>query len=110
MVFAPFVTAVERLNHRLKQKDLLPVEYSVFVNIGWVPLENKKDVELGGEVSPALDAPEDPTLLVNDEFTGFNPDAANPDESEQLTLTEITGIVRRGESENLLARRRNWNN
>jgi len=25
-----------------------------------------------------------------------------------LTLTEITGIVRRGESQNLLARRRNW--
>ena len=54
LVFAPFVTAIERVNHRLKQKDLLPVEYSVFVNIGWVPLENKKDVELGGEVSPPL--------------------------------------------------------
>lgn len=109
LVFAPFVTALERVNHRLKQKDLLPVEYSVFVNLGWVPLENKKDVELGGEVCPPMDAPEDTTLFVNDTFTGFNPDPANPEESEQVTLTEITGIVRRGESENWLARRRNWN-
>ncbi|EAR97347.2 SURF1 family protein (macronuclear) [Tetrahymena thermophila SB210] len=109
LVFAPFVTAVERVNHRLKQKDLLPVEYSVFVNLGWVPVENKKDVELGGEVCPPMDAPTDSTLFVNDTFTGFNPDPANPEDTEQVTLTEITGIVRRGEQQDILARRRNWN-
>lgn len=54
LVFAPFVTAVENVNHRIKQKSLLPIEYSIFVNLGWVPQENKKDVELGGEVCPPI--------------------------------------------------------
>lgn len=54
LVFAAFVTAVERVNHRLKQKELLPIEHSVFVNLGWVPFDKKADVELGGEVAPAI--------------------------------------------------------
>lgn len=40
---------------------------------------------------------------------GLNPNPENPEESEQLSLTEITGIVRRGETSNVLAGRRNWN-
>lgn len=40
---------------------------------------------------------------------GLNPNPENPEESEQLSLTEITGIVRRGETSNILAGRRNWN-
>lgn len=54
LVFAAFVTAVDRVNHRLKQKDLLPIEHSVFVNLGWVPFDRKGDVELGGEVVAPL--------------------------------------------------------
>lgn len=33
---------------------MLPVEHTIFVNIGWVALENKKDIELGGEVCPPM--------------------------------------------------------
>ncbi len=43
-------------------------------------------------------------------FKGFNPDPSNLIEEDVHPLTEITGIVRRGESCDVLRGRRNWKN
>ncbi|EGR27408.1 hypothetical protein IMG5_195900 [Ichthyophthirius multifiliis] len=106
LVFAPFVTAVKRLNHRPQIKEVLPVEHVIFVNIGWVALEHQKSVELGSEIAPQLDL--DESQFYTDFYTQLNPNPENPNEKEQITMTEIQGIVRKGETENWLTGRRNW--
>lgn len=48
-VFAPFVTAMEDFDLR-KDTNANPMqEYGIMVNLGWVPIENKGDIEMGGE-------------------------------------------------------------
>ncbi len=55
LVFAPFVTAVEQTDF-VKRENIInpPVEITVLVDLGWVPLENKKDIEMGNEPIPPL--------------------------------------------------------
>jgi surfeit locus 1 family protein len=55
LVFAPFVTAKQTLE-RVKRENVVngEVEFSLFVNLGWVPLEHKKDIEMGNEPIPML--------------------------------------------------------
>lgn len=108
MVFAPFVTAMED-NDPYKDTGANPMaEYGLMVNIGWVPQENKDDIEMGGEVVPALEPVEGADVIEEDYHTLF---ANNPDnliEEHVVSLTEITGIVRRGESKNILEGRVNF--
>lgn len=55
LVFAPFVTAVEDLDYVKREANQNPpVEVTILVDMGWVPLENKKDIELGNEPIPPL--------------------------------------------------------
>lgn len=104
LVFAPFVTALQSTD--IPEAAHNPnLEYSVFVNLGWVPLENKGDVQMLPDPVPAIDAPTNPYLIGKNLHTNLINDAN--DENYQ-PLTEITGLVRRGETSNILARRRNW--
>ena len=55
LVFAPFVTAVEETDTVKREGNPNPaVEVTVMVDLGWVPLENKKDIEMGNEPIPPL--------------------------------------------------------
>lgn len=55
LVFAPFVTAKKTLE-AVKRENVVngQVEHTIFVNLGWVPLEHKKDIEMGNEPIPML--------------------------------------------------------
>lgn len=61
LVFAPFVTSTKKNETDANSFSNTPSDNTVFVNLGWVPLENKDDIEMSGEVTPALEAPEDET-------------------------------------------------
>jgi len=53
-VFAPFITAIED-NDVKRETDANPIlEYGLMVNLGWVPIENKNDIEMGSEPIPPL--------------------------------------------------------
>ena len=53
-VFAPFVTAMDDYD-LLKDTNANPMlEYGIMVNLGWVPAENKNDIEMGSEPIPLL--------------------------------------------------------
>lgn len=55
MVFAPFVTAVQKTDFVARETVVnTPVEITILVNLGWVPVENKKDIELGNQPIPPL--------------------------------------------------------
>ena len=55
LVFAPFVTAVENQDFAKREININPnVEITILVDLGWVPLENKKDIEMGNEPIPPL--------------------------------------------------------
>lgn len=43
-----------------------------------------------------------------DKYSGFNEGVENPIEEEHLPITEVVGIVRRGEESDFLHGRRNW--
>lgn len=86
------------------------VEFGLFVNLGWVPLDNKDDITMGNDPVPLAEPCADPDKFFYDKDTGFNPNPENPDENAILPLTEITGIVRRGESSSFIHGRRNWKN
>jgi len=107
-VFAPFVTAMEDNDLRKDNNANPMLEYGIMVNLGWVPKENKNDIEMGGEVSPPLDPPENPDVIEEDPETLF---ANNPDniiEEHVVALTEIVGIVRRGECQDITKGRVNF--
>ena len=55
LVFAPFVTAVEETDFIKREGNPIPnLEITILVDLGWVPLENKKDIEIGNEPIPPL--------------------------------------------------------
>jgi len=100
-VFAPFITAMDDYD-LYKDNNANPMlESGIMVNLGWVPIENKGDVEMGTEPIPALEAPENKDLLVEDRYTLFMNDPENPIEEHVVSLTELTGIVRRGETQDM---------
>jgi len=79
------------------------------VNLGWVPLEERKSIARGNtEPLPALtwENEENSKEFFRDHYTNFVHKPDDPDNSN--TLTEVTGIVRKGETENWLLGRRNW--
>lgn len=55
LVFAPFVTAVQETDFVKREGNPNPkIEFSILVNLGWVPVENKKDIELGNQPLPPI--------------------------------------------------------
>jgi len=70
------------------------------VNIGWVPEQNLSDIELGAEIIPPLEInSEGDTLEAPDIFSGMQKynEEGNPVEEELYNVTEIVGMVRKGE-------------
>lgn len=104
LVFAPFITAREQVSHRVTSANP-PVDFGVMVCIGWVPKDKKDQVTLGGEVSPLLTYESDKS---EDPFYDFATDLVVDPEHLQdaVPLTELTGVVQRGERETLF--RKNW--
>lgn len=111
MIFAPFVTAIRRV-----KKGGKPAETSCMVMIGWVPEENIGDIELTMEPVEPLpfqsNPDEDDFNLEDDLFevsstTGLmKMTDLNPNEDDaSLPLTEIEGIVRKGEKASLLGKK-----
>jgi len=101
-VFAPFITAMDDYDLKKDNNANPMLEHGLMVNLGWVPIENKGDIEMGSEPIPALDALENTDLISEDRHTLF---ANNPDnviEEHVVSLTEVVGIVRKGENKDLL--------
>jgi len=83
----------------IRQHDAnLPVEFAVFVNLGWVPTENKDDIEMSSEPVPLLE-PDTKELSQEGTWTGFTSNPEHKVERNIVSLTEITGLVRLGETE-----------
>jgi len=57
LVFAPFITSIKSTDHTGDNPANPNVETGIFVNLGWVPLENRSDIELSNEPIPALEPP-----------------------------------------------------
>jgi len=53
-VFAPFITAMADYDLRKDTNANPMLEYGIMVNLGWVPIENKGDIEMGSEPIPAM--------------------------------------------------------
>lgn len=70
-MFAPFVTSSRKVESDHNSTINTPNDSVVFVNLGWVPSENKDDIEMSGEPVPLLEANEDETLRDYDPNTGF---------------------------------------
>jgi len=100
-VFAPFVTAMEDADLRKENNANTMQEFGCMVNLGWVPKENKDDIEMGGEPTPVIEPVEGADLLTEDPETLFvnNPD--NLVEEHVVSLTEVVGIVKRGEKQDV---------
>jgi len=103
-VFAPFVTAMDDYDLKKDTNANPMLEYAVMVNLGWVPIENKDDIEMGSEPIPPIDAlePEDTDLLAEDRITLLANHPDNFIEEHVVGLTELVGIVKRGENKDLL--------
>lgn len=54
LVFAPFITATEGLEMDDRSTINPNAEFGLFVNLGWVPLENKNDITMGNDPVPLL--------------------------------------------------------
>jgi len=65
---------------------------------------------MGSEPIPLLELSDDKNINFKDPYTRFNYCSENPNEEEYFSFTEITGIVRKGEKQDILHRRRNWKN
>jgi len=63
---------------------------------------------MGQEPIPLLEPAETDIEKMYNPFTGFTRDPEPENEDDALPLTEITGIVRKGEEEDILNGRRNW--
>jgi len=107
-VFAPFITAYLDYNPTKTTTVNYPVEKGIWVNLGWVPLENINDIERSTEPLPLMDPPGEEDSPFEDIFTGIVNFPENPLEEEVLQITEVTGIVRKGEKANWLIGNRNW--
>jgi len=108
MVLAPFITAIEDYEPLRTTAANQQCEYGLMVNLGWVPIENKGDITRAADPLPLLDPPAESEIPQPDRYTGLMNFPENPIEEDVLQLTEVTGIIRRGECANALARRRNW--
>jgi len=71
LVFAPFVTARTKLESDPNSTANPPLETSIFVNLGWVPLENKGDIEMSSEPVPVLEQDENPAKRFANFYTGL---------------------------------------
>jgi len=78
------------------------------VELGWVALANKRDITRGSEPLPLLTPPEEGHHPEKDLYTGFVNDPAPANENDVRPLTEVIGIVRKGEKENILIGHKNW--
>lgn len=103
LVLAPFVTALNDVDYR-RGGNNPPVEHSVIVNLGWVPAEHLDDITMTSEPIPLLEQGQVKKEI--DRYTGFRFNRRNPE--DVYPLTDVVGIVRRGEQESILNRRRNW--
>jgi surfeit locus 1 family protein len=104
-VFAPFVTAMDDYDLKKDTNANPMLEYGLMVNLGWVPIENKDDIEMGTEPIPPLDATEeaeDLDLIAEDRHTLLANYPENFIEEHVVGLTEVVGIVKRGENKDLL--------
>lgn len=55
LVMAPFITSYQKYPKFFKPSDVnRPLESGLMVNLGWVPAENKDDIELSSEPLPLL--------------------------------------------------------
>jgi len=54
IVLAPFVSAIEDFDPFRTTNANPPVEEGIMVNLGWVPLENRNDIERSTEPLPLL--------------------------------------------------------
>ena len=54
LVFAPFITAYEGIEMDDRSNINPNVEFGLFVNLGWVPLDNKDDITMGNDPVPLL--------------------------------------------------------
>ena len=97
LVFAPFVTSTRKVESDHNSAINTPNDTTVFVNLGWVPSENKEDIEMSGEPVPLIDALEEETDREYDIDTGFINDPEALNEDDVVSLTEITALVRKGE-------------
>jgi len=61
LVFAPFVTALRKPMAPGNESINPPYEHSIWVNLGWVPSENKEDITMGNDPVPLLELSEKPT-------------------------------------------------
>ncbi|KRX05491.1 hypothetical protein PPERSA_04528 [Pseudocohnilembus persalinus] len=108
LVFAPFITSTRKLESEHNSAVNPQENNTVFVNLGWVPLENKLDIEMTGEPVELNEAPEDELDIHFDRFTNFTNDPEPYVEEDTFSLTTITALVRKGETQNILQGRRNW--
>jgi len=107
-VFAPFVTAMEDYDLRKDNNANPMVEYGIMVNLGWVPRENKDDIEMGGEPIPPIDPAENTDLMEEDPHTLFMNNPENVIEEHVVSLTEVVGIVKKGETQDIVHGQVNW--
>jgi surfeit locus 1 family protein len=105
-VFAPFITASENLSPDPTAPVEHPqiAEHGVMVNLGWIPVENKNEVKGTDEPLPLVewDGENMPHNYV-DPHSGFIYKTKYNEETEvKPKYTDLTAIVRRGESWNPL--------
>lgn len=111
LVMAPFITATRKYSKVIKPVEAnKTIESGLMVNLGWVPAENKDDIELSSEPLPLIDGPAEGSLPERDRFTGLTNNPANLLEEDIVSLTEVTGIVRKGEHRDYINRRVNFEN
>jgi surfeit locus 1 family protein len=80
----------------------------LMVNLGWVPVENKNDIEMGGEPLGTTTEDEPNPHEIPNAYTSFARNPAVLSEDLQMPFVEFVGMVRRGEKQNILRKRRNW--
>lgn len=105
-VFAPFITSVIDNRPEERRNDLQGVEESgIMVNLGWVPSESKKEVSGTDEPLPVVEFDETNLLgKYTDPFTGFIYKSKYDEDAGEIKpkYTDLTAIVRGGESQNYL--------
>mmetsp|Transcript_3902 Transcript_3902/g.4336 ORF Transcript_3902/g.4336 Transcript_3902/m.4336 type:complete len:300 (+) Transcript_3902:32-931(+) len=111
LVMAPFITSTRKYSKVIKPVEAnKTLESGLLVNLGWVPAENKDDIELSAEPLPLIDPPAEGSLPERERFTGLTNNPSNLMEDDIVSLTEVVGIVRKGEQQDRLNRRVNWEN
>ncbi|KAM3139304.1 hypothetical protein pb186bvf_008524 [Paramecium bursaria] len=106
IVLAPFITSI--FNPHFDKSPEKQTNSQVIVNLGWVPIENQSDIKMSQDplgttpIEELVDVPE------YDGFTEFYKDPQNMEEDQQFPYVQFTGLIRKGEEQNLFRRKVNF--